>query len=244
MIAQADLADRFARFLDREGFVPGDRIGSERSLAEHFGVPRSELRRALETFEAQGLVRRTMGSTGGVFRWDGKVERPLNTIESVPAMLRQQGFRASTSLLGAAIGLPTPDERRALRLEEGEAVLRLERRRDADDRPLSLDTMVLPVQRFPGLQSAELTGSVYDLLSSRYGVEPTDARETIDVEPASEAVARVLRLEPGAALFAIRRTTYDQAGRPFEYARDLFSAERTRITLRKVGARWKRVADR
>lgn len=244
MTLQEDFTQRFSRFLESEGFSPGERIGSERALAEHFGVSRSELRRTLEVLESAGLVRRTIGSAGGVFSWDGKIERQLNTIEGVPAMLRQQGFRSSTTVLSSRIAVPTPLERRALRLADGQPILRLERRRDADEVPLSLDGMALPIHLFPGLQNADLAGSVYGILADRYGVELADASETIDVVAATPEVAVKLSLEPGAPLFSIRRVTNDHTGRPVEFSHDLFAAERTRITLRKVGARWKRAAGR
>jgi GntR family transcriptional regulator len=100
--------------------------------------------------------------------------------------------------------------------------------------------MALPIQLFPGLQSLDLASSVYQLLTDHYGVELADASETIDAATATADVATKLALEPGAPLFAIRRVTNDRLGRPVEFSHDLFAADRTRITLRKVGARWKR----
>lgn len=242
MVASEDFLERFIRFLESGDFTTGERIGSERELAEYFGVARSRLRRALETLETEGRVRRTIGRAGGVFSWDGKIERQINTIESVPAMLRQQGFRPSTTLLDWRIGVPTPGERRALRLADTEPVLRLERRRDADGVPLSLEVMTLPIQLFPGLQTRDLSNSVYSILAEDYGIELADASETIDVVAASPDVADTLGIAVGDSVFSIRRVTYDRSGRPIEFAHDLFSAQRTRITLRKVGARWKRAS--
>lgn len=242
MIARDEFTERVDQFLLSEGFSAGERIGSERALAEHFGVARSQLRRALDTLEAEGRVRRTIGSAGGVFSWDGKIERQINTIESVPAMLRQQGFRAATTVLDWRIGLPTPGERRALRLTDTQPVLRLKRRRDADDVPLSLEVMALPIHLFPGLQGHDLSLSVYSILLDHYGVELADASETIDVVAATPDVATALGIAEGESMFSIHRVTYDQSGRAIEFAHDLFSAQRTRITLRKVGARWKRAS--
>ena len=100
----------------------GERIGSERELAERLGVTRSELRSALDVLERDGQVRRTIGRAGGVFRWDGKIERHLNTIEGVPDMLRQQGFRPGTAVLSSGIGLASGVEARALRIAPGERI--------------------------------------------------------------------------------------------------------------------------
>jgi GntR family transcriptional regulator len=237
-----DLSDRLQRALEAAGYLPGERIGSERELAERFGVTRSAVRTALEDLERSGQVRRTIGRAGGVFAWDGKVERHLNTLEGVPTLLRQQGFTPTTTVLHAGLSTAEAVECRALRLEDGATVFRLTRRRDADGTPLSLDVMSLPLRRFPGFQDLDHEGSVYQQLQEHYGVEAAVANETIDVVGADPVRAAELRVDEGAPLLSIRRVTYDQNGLPFEFAHDHFIAARTRITLRRTGARWKRAA--
>ena len=53
---------------------------------------------------------------------------------------------------------------------------------------------------------------------------------------ATDDEATLLAVEPGAALLAITRVTYDDTGRPIEYSHDLLRADRTQITLRSPGA--------
>ncbi|MDQ1130715.1 GntR family transcriptional regulator [Microbacterium sp. SORGH_AS_0888] len=232
---------RLLSHLDALDFEAGERIGTERSLAEQFGVTRSVLRAALGVLESEGRVRRTIGRMGGVFSWDGKIERHLNAIEGVPDMLRQQGFRSATEVLSAEIAIATPIECRALQLDPGAAVFRLRRRRDANDVPLSLDSMTLPMRLVPGFPTVGHAQSVYRILAEKYGIEAAEANETIDVSSATEEQARILQVEAGAPLLEIHRVTYSQHGVPFEFAHDFFRSDRTRITLRRHGARWKRV---
>ncbi|WP_426323335.1 GntR family transcriptional regulator [Microbacterium sp. E-13] len=236
------LIDRIRRVLAEEQYAAGERIGSERALADELGVTRSELRGALEPLEQEGAIRRSMGRTGGVFAWDGKIERQLNAIEGVPAMLRRQGFAAETTVLLAGMTIADPSETRALRLGDGESVFRLRRRRTANGVPLSIDEMTIPTRLVPGIQAHTLTESMYGLLFCEYGIEPEAAEETIDVASADAGQAGSLGIAVGDPLFEIRRITYDRAGAPFEYSRDLFRADRTRITLRRSGPRWKRAS--
>jgi GntR family transcriptional repressor for pyruvate dehydrogenase complex len=46
---------------------PGERLPSERALAESFGVSRATLREALRSLEAMGVVEIRLGATGGAF---------------------------------------------------------------------------------------------------------------------------------------------------------------------------------
>lgn len=236
----SELAERVRRAIARAELRTGDRLGSERQLAEDFGVPRSALREALEELESRGVIRRTMGRTGGVFVSDGKIERQLNTIQGVPDMLRQQGYTSATTVLEKGIGLASPAEARNLALAEGDNVFRMRRLRLADGSPLSIDTMVLPMRLLPGFQDHDHSGSVYRLLASEYRIEMHQADETIDLALATPTQASLLKVEVGAPLFEIWRVTLDASETPVEFSHDFFRADRTRISLRRYGSRWKR----
>jgi DNA-binding FadR family transcriptional regulator len=47
--------------------LPGDKLPSERGLAEHHGVSRSAVREALRTLESSGVLRFEKGQSGGAF---------------------------------------------------------------------------------------------------------------------------------------------------------------------------------
>jgi len=238
--ATEDLVEELRRVIRRREVRPGERIGSERELAELLGVPRTALRRALDELEAADAVRRVMGRTGGVFASDGKIERQLNTVAGVPSMLQQQGIRSRTVVLRVDLSVAISAEARALQLGPGATVVRIVRRRDAADRPWSLDTSVVPSALVPGLAGEDLSHSLYELLEARHGLSAADADETIDVIAASREVASHLGLDPGDPVLQVWRVTRTSEGIPFEFAHDFFRADRTRVHLRRYGPRWKR----
>ena len=214
---------------------PGSRLGSERELADHYGVSRGTLRQVLAKLDEAGLVRRVTGRAGGTFINHGKVEHDLTNVVGVPAYLARQGYVAGTRVVSTRMGLADTMTQRALKLEAGSLVLDVHRLRLADGTPFSLDRARMPAERFPGLLEMSLGGSIYELLESEFEVVPADAVEIIEVVHATEEEAALLAVAEGDALLGITRTTYDKDGVPFEFSHDLFRADRTQIMMRTPG---------
>lgn len=237
------LTDRIRQEVRRLELSVGERLGSERELAQRFGTSRGSLRAVLDLLESKGELRRTMGSKGGVFVSDSRIERNLNTILGVPDMLRQQGFSCETTVLRAAVGGASPREQRMLGIPGNANVYRIIRRRDADGIPWSLDSSVIPTELAPDLLSSDLSLSLYGVLKQRFNIEPREASETIEVLPARSYEAKTLGITVGTAVLHITRKTTSNNGQIVEFAHDKFRADRTRVHLRKFGARWKRVLN-
>src|SRR3954451_16856306 len=101
--ARGPLADSIQRELqaqiDAGRWQPGQRLGSERSLATELGVSRSSLRPALATMEQAGAVRRVIGRGGGTFVSHSTIDRDLSHISSVPELLSAQGVIGGPRIL-------------------------------------------------------------------------------------------------------------------------------------------------
>jgi GntR family transcriptional regulator len=217
-------------------YPPGHRLGGERELASELGVSRAVLRHALAILADGGLLRRVPGRGGGTFVAKGKIERDLSQIVGVPALLRSQGVVAGTRVLSARLIEPDDPTAAALHTRPGDLVVDLVRIRLADGSPFSLEHARLPARRFPGLLEMPLGGSVYELIQEQFAVIPDRATERIEVVLASAEEAAILDIEPGAPLLAISRTASDIDGEPFEFSRDLFRADRTRIVVHTDGS--------
>ena len=212
--------------------APGERLGAERELAERLGVSRSTIRAALGDLERSGVVRRARGRAGGIFVAERKVERDLSSLAGLPAYLRRQGFQADARVLSTAIVEADADVARALVLAHGALVLEVVRVRLADGEPISLERAAFPAERFPDLLDRSLSGSLYELLASEYGLVTGEAEERIEVVAAGAPEARLLDVRRGAPLLTIARTAWDADGRPFERSHDLFRGDRARIVVR------------
>ena len=230
--AAAGLRDRLAGEIGAGSPGPGERLGAERELAARLGVSRSTLRAALDALETAGVVHRVRGRSGGIFVSERRVERDLTSLTSLPAYMRRQGFQSGARVLSTATVGADAETAAALGVPEGALVLEVVRVRLADEQPISLERARFPADRFPGLLDRSLSGSLYELLESGYGLRPSEAEERVEVVGATAAEARVLEVRAGAPLVSIARTAWSEDGRPFERSNDLFRADRVRIVVR------------
>ncbi|MGH8986038.1 MAG: GntR family transcriptional regulator [Acidimicrobiia bacterium] len=229
--AAEGVRQRILRDIAEGALQPGQRLGSERELAKHFGVSRSTLRAALEALELAGAVHRVVGRAGGTFVADRRVVRDLSSI-SVPRYLRRQGFTHSARVLSTTTLQADDEIAEALDVPAGATVFELVRVRYADETPISLERAVFPAQRFPRLLNHPLGGSILELLESEYGLVCGEAVEHIAVVTATSTAARLLGVGRAFPLVSIVRRTIDSDGSPWELSHDLFRSDRIAISVR------------
>lgn len=233
--AAASAALLIASLISHGEFSTGSRLGSERELAERFGISRSVLRSGLRLLEESGTITRSRGRNGGSYVSDKRIERDLSALIGLPNVLKSQGFIAGTRIIKTTIREALGLEASALSLAMGEMVIELIRIRLANGSPISLECTVLPANRFPGLLEKSLGGSLYDLIESEYGIKANEASERIEIKLSDADEAKVLGVDVGAPLFLVTRTTLDPESIPFEYAIDLFRSDRTLIYIKTFG---------
>jgi GntR family transcriptional regulator, transcriptional repressor for pyruvate dehydrogenase complex len=106
--ASEQIAHEIRMYIEREGLLPGDRIGTEHELAREFGVSRPTLREGLRRLAGSHLIRVHKGRAGGVF-----VENTPNdgigrhVSESIAAMLESKSVTLC-QLLEARMFLEVP----------------------------------------------------------------------------------------------------------------------------------------
>ncbi len=83
--ASGEIVAQIERAIFGGQLSPGDRLQSERELAEQFGVSRITVRDALRILEARGLIRVKVGASGGAFVSEANIDR---VAESLSTMIR------------------------------------------------------------------------------------------------------------------------------------------------------------
>lgn len=208
----------------------GSALPTERALCERFDVSRGTVRSVLQRLETEQRIYRHQGR--GTFVAPAKIEQRLGLTSHTEEM-RASGHEPSSKLIDVSRMLAPPDVAAALALTAGSEVLKIERLRLADGDPIALEVLYLNAERFDGITgSLGEDVSFYQLLYSEYGVELDSAEETIEAVIAAPREARLLGCVLPAALLQLTRLTVDSRGRPVEYVRSLYRADRFRFRQR------------
>ena len=207
---------------------PGDRLPKERDLAARFATSRMTVRQALGLLVDEGRIYSIRGQ--GTFVAEPHVAKDA-TLTSFSQDMLARGHVPSSRLL-AAVEVPAPAAvARALELPEGVPLYRIERLRLADNLPMCLETVHLPARLFPHLLDAELTGSLYELLNTRFRTTVARAEQTFSAAKLSRRQADLLGVPAGSAALVMRRVGADARGRLVEQAESIYRNDRYEFRL-------------
>jgi len=110
-----------------------------------------------------------------------------------------------------------------LQLAENTAV-EIVRLRLADGQPVMLETNRFPMA-YESLLAEDLTGSLYRLLEMQ-GAEASRGIHEISLCYATPVQAKLLGVEPGAALLQLNQIIYDQNGAPLHTSHQVIRGDR------------------
>jgi GntR family transcriptional regulator len=207
-----------------------EQLPSERELARDLRISRMTVRQAVRDLIAEGAIYTAPGR--GTFLASAEVTQQLVGLTSFSQEMTKRGLVPSSRLLEAQS--ITDDEIAArLRLQPDEAIARIRRLRLADGEPMAIETTHLPLSLCPGLLSMDLErGSLYELLQRVFRLRFGAATQTITAESARPATARILGLEEGDPVLLMERSSELDNGRPFEYVRSWYRADRYHFAVR------------
>lgn len=210
------------------------RFPTDEELVETYGVSRHTAREAVRRLCADGLVVRERGR--GTMLTDPGAERPLDAMYSLFEAVEAGGIEQTSELLGEA-EVTNPDAALALGLAEDEPLVLIERLRRAGGEPLALDRVWMPAEVGRPLVGSDWSRtSLYSRLSATHTGRPDAGWERVRAVLAPAADAKLLDLEPPAAVFCLERL--GRVGdRCVEWRRSLVRADRFAVMSHFEGGR-------
>lgn len=222
--------NQIKRDIENHVYKVGDRIPAERQLAVKFGVSRMTLRQAIQTLEEEGILERRLGS--GTYVASQKVQEKMSGIMSFTEITKANGQTPSSKVISYQIGKPSLSEKERLHLDPRANVLRMERIRYADEVPICHEVVTVPYDLVKNNSKEEISSHLYETLEKN-GDRIGRVTEYISASVCNEEDARLLQAKKGQALITRRQVTELVNGRPFEYTRARYVAERFEFTFAK-----------
>lgn len=220
--------DKLKEEIDRGVWKIGERLPSERDLADEFGVSRMTLRQSITLLVEEGILQRKVGS--GTYVASTRVQEKMRGTMSFTEIIRLQGKTPSSKLLSYVRTRPSEKERNQLHLTEEEYVIRMERVRYADNLPVVYEVASIPEHLIHNIKKSDVTNHFFQTLTE-HGYRIGKSHQTIYARLASEKVAKYLDINKNQAILALRQVSYLEDGQPFEYVKSQYVGERFEFYL-------------
>jgi GntR family transcriptional regulator len=189
----------------------GVKLPNEDELAERFGVSRATVREAVGGLVEAGYLTRRHGS-GTYVAATLPRHHALDMSVSYLEMIRGAGMEPGLVVLDQDQLEASEEEAEALGVSPGEPLLRVERIRTADGRPVVYSVDRLAVSHLPS-GATKFDASLYSVLAkSGHGVRGASARLRPVV--ADQRLGELLEVEAGAPLLRIDQVDFDGDGQP------------------------------
>jgi GntR family transcriptional regulator, N-acetylglucosamine utilization regulator len=218
------------RQIEAGKWKPGDQLPTEDELAGRFQVSKITVRHALRELSGQGYIRREQGR--GTFVERPRMQQGPRELTSFTDEMRRHGLVSRSRVLEQGIIAAPAASSTPLAIREGAPVFRLRRLRLADGQPMAVQTAFLPIDLVPGIDRMEFAdASLYEILQSRYSLNPASARETYRVVVLDREEAELLDVRTGSPGMGVERVTSLADGRPLEYVESVMRSDRYTVVV-------------
>ena len=220
-------------------YAPGEKLPSERELAQSMGVSRETLRRAMQKLEAEDLISRK--STSGTYV---KVEAPIIEVVrgqeliqgtgGIPTTgdelahsgsfienMKKRGRKPSITFIDPVALVVADDEvAKHLGIALRSIVLRRYRLQSADGIPYRLIESCYPGDLFGELLQTDIGEKpLFQWLSERHGKHVQQVVEELTARLPTARERKWLRISSSSPVIAFERTVWDHERRVVEWAK-------------------------
>jgi len=192
-----------------------DMIPTERQMAEHFGVSRVTIQKALQILEQEGTIYRRRGA--GTFVAPLR-NTPQHGLRSFSEELALHGIRSKTEVIDVKL-IAKSNKSNKDWVDLDEPSYRIERIRYKGETPLSWEVSFVRQRLAPDLDKRNLSGSLYKLLSEKYGQTVESADEEITSLLIGKDLSGKLKVSVGTPALEIQRKAFNKRGDCVEMAR-------------------------
>ena len=233
------LREEIEEYIYVNNLKPGDALPSERKLSELLNANRMTLRKALLQMAGEGKVYSIPGQ--GTYIAHPKFVENASGFISFTSSWNEMGVRTSGKVLNFQEVEANLKTSQLLVVPLGTKVYELRRVRMLDDIPIMIEVSYILVDRCPGLTRFDFDGnrSLYQTLSSEYGIQVTRQQETIRATKITEEESKILCVEADTNAYYSIAVGLDADGTAIERSTSVIRADRYAIGYHALNSKKK-----
>ena len=207
---------------------PGDKLPTERTIQQNFGVSRQTVRSALKVLIERGLLYNVQGS--GTYVAERSEATYIPRVDTFADDMRRRGFEGSTRMIAIRWVDATEEISTRLSVPVGESVLFVRRLRLADHEVIGFERSYFVKEAASSILDSMMAGlsgsssSLDQLADTPNAIKHARVRTSAALFTDADAEAFNQQVPVGEAAFKVCATGYTKEGTPVEYAETLYLA--------------------
>lgn len=216
---QREVVDYILKKIKDDGLLPGEKLGTEISIARNIGITRATVREATRILIEQQRIYRVKGSglfvgSSGISNQSGR----FHVLSPFDYQAQKHGHKGVRKIISVSImKVPSPDMAQALRIKNSDQVYKILRLMCFDDIPVALEHIHMPVSLFSSMEFSKLEISKYSYIEELTGkkIQLRDQHLTA-INLTDPDILALLHLSENDAVIQINETVYLDDGMPCE----------------------------
>jgi len=190
------LSEWLKKMIEKGRYGIGERLPSEKELAQQCKMNRNTVRQAILTLVNEGLVIKRNGvGTFVTSRDDTRLKYPLKNITSLTHELIKRGIAPHTTIISKKVIKASDEIVEKLMLGSDRQAIQIKRVRYGNETPLVVERSYLSYREYKRLLVMDIPDSLYSLLVEAFSVTLEHSVQRLRAIELPDADARLLGLE-------------------------------------------------
>lgn len=221
------IANELKLYFIKNNIGEGEKLPSEREVAEKYGVQRATVRSAYKILEEEGIVE--IRERSGRYMGHPRIVTNLNEIKSFREKVSDIGSKVENQLLSFELIEIDKDLYKKIKLPIGTEVYKITRVRKVESEkgiiPIAIEYAYVPENIAPKLIRQNLEDSLFQILLEIYGIVPAKEEQLIEIVYADDFESKILKLDKMTAVAKKTGIIYDKDGNVIQYLHSIMNKE-------------------
>lgn len=221
------IANELKLYFIKNDIKEGEKLPSEREVAEKYGAQRATVRSAYKILEEEGIVE--IRERSGRYMGHPRIITNLNEIKSFREKVSDIGSKVENQLLSFELIEIDKDLYKKIKLPIGTEVYKITRVRKVESEkgiiPIAIEYAYVPENIAPKLIRQNLEDSLFQILREIYGIVPAKEEQLIEIVYADDLESKILKLDKMTAVAKKTGIIYDKDGNVIQYLHSIMNKE-------------------